>query len=285
MEKNLDRRFELGLKESKRICAKSNHHSAIKMLPRKKREACFCLNALLRQCDEIVDNTKKQEKTKISELKEWAKQWEKAYNQGHSRDLVMHAASKIFHEYSIPYEYIESFIRENRQDITKKFYKNFEELRQFMYGVASTVGLMTSHILGFSNKKALDHAESLGYGMQLTNIIRDVWEDFKQRGRVYLPLDEMEQFNVTKKHIENKDLCEDFKKLLEFQARRSYKFYERAGRGIKYLDKKTRFSVKLAINSYQALLDKIRKNNFDVFHEKPRFSRADKFMILLHSFC
>ena len=145
-------------------------------------------------------------------------------------------------------------------------YKNFEELRVFCYRVASTVGLMMSHVIGYEGD-ALPYAEDLGVAMQLTNILRDVGEDLG-RGRVYLPAEELAQFGYEESDLRGARRSPEFVKLMAFQAERARHFYAKSMPGIPMLRPEGRFAVEIAARVYRGILNEIEAMDYDVFRQR-----------------
>lgn len=250
-------------------------------LPKEKRQATQVLYAFFRMPDEIVDNPFCSDITEIKKsLLEWKKNWEQAYETGLSQDPVQGPAAKIFKKYSIPYSYSEAFLEAMIADTEKLRYESYEELKKYMYGSAAVVGLMMSHVIGFSDKKALEYAEMLGYAMQLTNFLRDIREDFEQRQRIYLPQDEMHKFGVSEDDIKCRRVSGNFKEFMKFEIKRARDLYGEAQKGLPLLSKDGRFAVKMASTLYSAILDKIEKQDYDIFSGRAHTNIAEKLFLL-----
>ena len=166
-----------------------------------------------------------------------------------------------------------------RSDLDKNRYNNFQELYDYSYKVASVVGLMTSRVFGYNDKRALEHAIDLGIAMQLTNILRDIGEDL-QRDRIYLPADELKRFGVSESDLFMGILSNEFSELMKFQVERARKYYEKADRGISMLTKDSLIPVYLARYNYSRILDKIEENEYNVFDKRAYLNRFEKLTIL-----
>jgi 15-cis-phytoene synthase len=258
-----------------------SYYFATLFLPKEKKQATQVLYAFFRMPDEIVDNPSCHDASGTKQaLFKWKDKWERAYKSGSCDDAVLDSSAKIFKKYSIPYSYSEAFLDAMIMDTEKTRYKNYNELKEYMYGSAAVVGLMMSHVIGFSENKALEHAEMLGYAMQLTNFVRDIREDFELRQRIYLPRDEMEKFGVTEDDIKNHRVPVDFKELMKFEIARARELYSEAEKGLPMLSKDGRFAVKMASRLYSAILDKIEKQEYDIFSERAHTNIAEKFLLL-----
>ena len=258
-----------------------SYYFATLFLPREKRRATQILYAFFRMPDEIVDNPSCRDTSAIKQnLLAWKNKWEQAYNNGSETDPVLGSSAKIFRMYSIPYRYSEAFLDAMIMDTEKTRYENYEELKKYMYGSAAVVGLMMSHVIGFSDKKALEYAEMLGYAMQLTNFLRDIREDFEQRQRIYLPKDEMEKFGVSEDDIKCHRVSGNFKEFMKFEIKRARELYSEAEKGLPLLSKDGRFAVKMASTLYSAILDKIEKQNYDIFSGRAHTNIPEKLLLL-----
>ncbi len=175
------------------------------------------------------------------------------------------ALGEIVRRYGIPQEYLDALLDGVEMDLTPRVYRNFEDLDQYCYRVASVVGLVMTHVFGATSDKALRHAAELGTAMQLTNILRDVGEDFGM-GRIYLPRDEMARFGVSEETIAAGSVTESIRRLLQFQITRAREYYHRAEPGIALVpDDGSRITVRLMSTLYSKILDAIERNDYDVF--------------------
>ena len=161
------------------------------------------------------------------------------------------------------------------QDLQVKRYATFEELAAYCYGVASTVGLMVMHIVGFSSPEAIPYAVKLGVALQLTNILRDVGEDWRA-GRLYLPSDEMAAYELDESDIEASCVDARWRRFMRFQIDRNRRLYREALPGISMLSRDSRLAVAAAADLYQAILLDIEQHDMDVFNRRAHISTWDK---------
>jgi phytoene synthase len=154
-------------------------------------------------------------------------------------------------------------------------YAHFEGLADYCYGVASTVGLMSMHIIGFSNQKAIRFAVKLGVALQLTNILRDIAEDYK-RGRIYLPQNELKQFGITDEHFQHGIVDEAWIAMMKFQIARTRSIYEESWPGIAMLNADGRMAIAAAATFYKGILNDIEKRGYDVFSGRANVSKWGK---------
>ncbi|MBW6474586.1 MAG: squalene/phytoene synthase family protein [Anaerolineaceae bacterium] len=235
---------------------------ASSLLPKQKREAARALYAFCRVTDDLVDCGNHD---LMSALELWRNQNHNSHEE--QKDELTLAWVDTRKRFNIPKHYGEQLIQGASQDLTKTRYENFDELAQYCYGVASTVGLMAMFIIGFKDENAFPYAIRLGVALQLTNILRDVGEDW-QRGRLYLPKNEMERFNITEKDIQSGIVTDKWRAFMRFQIERNRRLYAESLPGIELLNKEGRFAIGAAGELYQAILGEIEANDYDVFNKR-----------------
>ncbi len=238
-------------------------------LPYQKRRAMWAVYNFCRFTDDMVDNAQSTTPTELhSLLSDWEAELRRSF-EGRVRPNLPHmlAWHHTATEYKIPSVPPLELIEGVRMDLSKSRYANFEELRLYCYRVASTVGLMASEVIGYSDPGALEYAIELGIAMQLTNILRDVGED-AAIGRIYLPQEEMAQFGYTEEELLRGVVNERFIKLMNFQIARARECYQRAIPGIELLHKDCRLAITVAARQYSRILDVIERNQYDVFSKR-----------------
>ena len=247
---------------------------ASSLLPADKRRAVRALYAFCRVSDDIVDvATSPVEPT----LTEWRKRVLAA--QPARNDLVAVAWTDTRTRYGIPQRYAEQLIDGVARDLHQTRYTTFPDLATYAYGVASTVGLMSMHITGFSGPEAIPYAVKLGVALQLTNILRDVGEDW-QNGRVYLPQDELEAFGLTEADLASGRMDDRWQAFLRFQIDRNRQLYAEAWPGIALLDPDGKLAIAAAARFYEAILDDIEANDYDVFKRRAHVSAWGKLRLV-----
>ncbi|MEM9774278.1 MAG: squalene/phytoene synthase family protein [Chloroflexota bacterium] len=190
-------------------------------------------------------------------------------------NLVALAWADTRARFKIPLRFAEQLIDGVMQDMDTNRYYTFDQLASYSYGVASTVGLMSMHITGFSGQEAIPYAIRLGVALQLTNILRDVGEDWRN-GRIYLPVEELEAFGLTEENIAIGEVSERWRRFMRFQIFRNRQLYLDAAPGIKMLDKDGRFAIAASAGLYEAILQDIEKHDYDVFSRRSYVSTAGK---------
>lgn len=257
---------------------------ATRFFPKEKRLATEALYAFFRIPDDIVDVTNATDlKIAKQKLEAFEQHWRQAIDTGTSPDAVLRCTAWAFRRFSIPMEYGEAFLEAMKQDTAIDRYETYTDLEQYMYGSAAVVGLMMSYVIGFSDTRALVHAQALGEAMQLTNFLRDVGEDWRDRQRIYLPLEDLRRFHVTEQDILHGSLQEQVRALLQFEIARADALYAKAESGIDLLSKDGRFAVRAASRLYQHILREIERNAFDVFTKRARTSTPTKLGLLIRS--
>jgi len=261
----------------------TSYYLATLFLGKRLREAVFILYAFVRIPDEIVDNPPPGSNP-AQLLTDWKNDWILCYDTGKSQNDILLATRELFLRYHIPLALSIEFIDAMIADLTVTRYKDYTALRSYMRGSAEVVGAMLTHIFGFSSDRAFPHAEALGEAMQLTNFLRDVREDYDERGRIYLPQDLMTTHGVTedmiKHHAPTPEFCALMKKLVTISRVR----YRAAEPGIALLNPEARRAVTLASRFYEAILDEIERAHYDVFAKRVRTSRLRKFAIIIKTY-
>lgn len=236
------------------------------LLPPARRRAVRALYAFCRVTDDLVDRAEQDGR---AALESWRGRVF-APHPGHD-DLVALAWADTRARHSIPWSYAEQLIDGVARDLTHTRYESFEELSEYCYGVACTVGLMTMHIVGFAGQAAIPHAIKLGVALQLTNILRDVEEDWRA-GRLYLPRAELAAFGLSEADIAAGRATPAWREFIGFQIARVRQLYAQARPGIALLDPTGRLAIAAAADLYQAILDEIEARGGDVFGRRARVS-------------
>lgn len=242
------------------------------LLPKEKRRGARALYAFCRVCDNIVDE-QAAGSDPVAELARWRGQ--PPLSGSDSVDPVAIAWAHTRTRYHIPWRYGEQLIEGVSQDLSQVRYPTFEALAHYCYGVASTVGLMAMHIIGFASTDAIPYAVRLGVALQLTNILRDIDEDWRA-GRLYLPQDELAAFDLTESDIAARRVDDRWRAFMRFQVQRTRSLYDEALPGIALLDQDGRFAITAAAELYRGFLDDIEANDYNVFGRRAHLTTWDK---------
>lgn len=243
---------------------------ASRFLPREKRRAIRALYAFCRVTDDIVDEPKENA---ASALEAWRSRT--LGTEGDASDLVAQAWRDARSRFGIPEVYAEQLIEGVSRDLRRTRYEDFDSLARYCYGVASTVGLMSMHIIGFKDPNAIRYAVKMGVALQLTNILRDIGEDF-ELGRLYLPKDELALFGVNERDLASGRIDDRWRRFMRFQIDRARTLYKQARPGIALLDREGRFAVMAAAELYGGILREIESNDYDVFTHRAHLSARRK---------
>lgn len=247
-------------------------HLASALLPEEKRSAVRALYAFCRTVDDIVDRPTAAERD--ASLDYWRGQVQAASNTDQD-DPVAAAWADTLLRYRIPRQYALQLIDGVARDLTQSRYATFDDLSTYCYGVASTVGLMSMHIVGFESNEAVPYAIKLGVALQMTNILRDVGEDYRN-GRIYLPRDEMEAFGISESSLASGVVTDKWREFMRFHIARTRDLYSQAWPGIRMLEREGRLAIAAAGSLYRGILDVIEQNDYDVFSQRASVSTWSK---------
>lgn len=243
----------------------SSFYYSFLFLPKTKRLAITALYAFCREVDDIAD-AEMDNKIKLVKLEWWRSEIESLFN-GNANHPVSHALVPAIKNFDLKKEYFLEIIDGMEMDLNEVRFANFEELNLYCYRVAGVVGLLSASIFGYKDPATLEYAKKLGLALQLTNIIRDVYED-SLRNRLYLPLDELQQFGVTEQQIFNQDNSDAFHKLMTFHAERAHKCYRDA---FETLPEQDRYDQKTGIIMaaiYENTLNEMEEDQLQVLKHK-----------------
>lgn len=253
-----------------------NFYYAFRTLPSRKRRAIYAAYAYCRACDDIADDPMRlgEKRRLFAETRTRLK----ASRDGQADDPVFLAVADASRVYSIPGRYFEEVIQGVEMDLVRSRYRTWEELREYCYKVASVVGLICIEIFEYSDARARDYAVDLGLAMQITNILRDVKED-AQRGRIYIPLDDMAAFGYSEEELESGVVNDAFRRLMAFEADRARRYFESGERLFPLLSSESRVCPSVLHGLYSALLDRIESSGYRVFDGRTSLSTLEKLLI------
>lgn len=259
--------------------SKSSFYYAFNLLPAEQRDAMNTVYAFCRETDDIVDEGNLPDDFKHEKLRKWRIELEKSL-QGHSDYPLINKLSKTIQHFNIPLEPFFDLIKGMEMDLQKKRYLTFDDLQNYCYNVASTVGLMCIEIFGYRHPSAKDFAINLGIALQLTNILRDVKKD-AEKGRIYLPKEDLDKFNYFESDVLNNNYNENFQRMMHYQVERAKNYFDAATDCLNLEDKKAMFAARAMQHIYYRMLKKIVDADYDVYNNKIRISTAKKVGISL----
>jgi phytoene synthase len=251
--------------QDKAAASGSSFYYSFLFLPRDKRRAITALYAFCREVDDVVDECSDAQVAR-STLNWWRGQVADIYG-GKPQHPVAQALVPVVAQFNLAQELLLEIIDGMEMDLDQPRYSDFKSLQLYCYRVASVVGLLSVEIFGYSDRQTLKYAHDLGLAFQLTNIIRDVGEDAR-RNRIYLPMDEMQQFNVTAADILNARDSENFQKLMAFQIERAQRFYQQALAQLPAIDRKNQRTGLIMAAIYRATLDEVIASGCHVLKER-----------------
>jgi phytoene synthase len=257
--------------------AARNFYYGFLLLPREKRDALCALYAFMRHSDDLSDGAPGEGKG--MRLAAWRVALERALQGSYGTDPVLPAFHDAVVRYDIPPKYFRELIDGMEMDLTIGSYATFDELKDYCYRVAGTVGLSCLHVFGSSNPQAEELAENLGIAFQLTNILRDVSEDLAM-GRVYLPQEDLARF-ACDADLMARALTPALVALMRFEAERAWQFYRRGTPLLEAVSPDSRPALWALIRIYTGVLTRIENLRYDVF-ARPRvgLSAAEKLWVL-----
>jgi phytoene synthase len=241
------------------------------LLPEPKRQAARALYAFCRVSDDLVDHS--PDGDPLRELAAWRTRALAAHPSDADPVAVAWADTRL--TFNIPVRYAEQLLDGVASDLVKHRYQTFDELAAYAYGVASTVGLMAMHIIGFSGPDAIPYAIKLGIALQVTNILRDVGEDWRN-GRLYLPQTELQEFGITEDDIAAGRVIPRWREFMRFQINRARNLFAESFPGISMLNGDGRFSIAAAACLYEGILDDIEAHDYDVFSRRANIGAFEK---------
>jgi phytoene synthase len=274
-----DPRLRASYAECKRLNSLhgKTYYLATLLLPKEKRPFVHALYGFARYADEIVDdlNSTLTDEEKAAALISWGDQVLLDLRNGSSQDPIAAALVDTALKFNIPIAYFEAFLHSMKMDLTVTEYQSYEDLYEYVYGSAAVIGLQMVHVLGTVSPSDLNEAkiaaEKLGIAFQLANFIRDVGEDL-DRGRVYLPVSELQANGVTRSMLENKVLTPQIRNALKEQILRVRKLQDESDSGIKLLTPGSRECILAASELYCGIVDEVEKIDYEIFSKRAKTS-------------
>ncbi len=261
--------------------SRTNFYYSFSILPKHQRKAISILYAFCRITDDIVDEGEDREE-KTATLKRWAHELELGLR-NESRFPLLNQLNAIAQRFHIPVEHFFALIDGMQMDLDKQRYETFDELYEYCYKVASTVGLMCSEIFGYKNERTKQYAIKLGIALQLTNILRDVRHD-AERGRIYLPLEDLRRFGYSEAQLLRRERTPAFERMMRFEYERARSYFIEARLCLAQEDRLSFFAARIMDRIYSRILDRIEQRNFDIFASKISISTASKLWIVLKEY-
>jgi len=284
-------RLHTSYQECKELNSKhgKTYYLATLLLPKEKRPYVHALYGFARYADEIVDDLSSElsESEKAEKLNSWGDLVLADLKSGSSQDPIAAALVDTANKFDIPISYFEAFLHSMKMDLTVTEYHSYQDLYEYVYGSAAVIGLQMVSILGTESAEQFEAAkiaaEKLGVAFQLANFIRDVGEDL-DRGRVYLPITELQSHGVTRQMLENKVVTPQIKNALKEQIARVRKLQLESAPGIELLSAKSRECIKAASELYCGIVDEVEKIDYEVFSKRAKTSTSRRMKVAIPAY-
>jgi phytoene synthase len=251
--------------QDKAAASGSSFYYAFLFLPRERRAAITAFYAFCREVDDVVDEVS-DPGVAATKLAWWRNEVHQAFA-GQPTHPVMQALMPHTATYGIEERHLQAVIEGCQMDLEQTRYLDFAGLQRYCHLVAGIVGEVAARIFGQQDERTTEYAHTLGQALQLTNIIRDVGED-ALRGRIYLPISELQQFDVKAHEINKREYSERFTALMRFQAERAHGLYDQALALLPDTDRRAQKPGLMMASIYRTLLREIEAENFQVLHQR-----------------
>lgn len=266
-------RQHVDLATSYELCRRMNaahgrtYYFATRFLPASKRRHVHALYGFARYADDLVDHMDLSwEPTRRRKaLEAWSAEFLTSLETGHTEEPVLAAVLNTVRELRIRHDDLRAFLQSMAMDLEVVRYPTYDDLSAYVYGSAAVIGSMMLPVLGPTHPQARARAMDLGIAFQLTNFLRDVAEDW-DRGRIYLPLEDLDRFGVTEWDFHARHVGPAFRRLLAFEAQRTRALYRRAEAGWALLPPASQACIRIAHRLYREILDRIEAADWQVFH-------------------
>ena len=275
------------MQESRNITQKSASNLALAfvLLPKAKRDGMSALYAFCREVDDVADEETTPVIERRAKLAEWRADVRRACGKELPQFPVNQELQPVIRQYRLPFEHFDELLLGVEADLETNRYATYADLEQYCYRVASIVGLLSIEIFGYRDPRCREYAICLGQALQLTNILRDVKND-AERGRIYLPLEELERCGVQPSEILRFHYSPGFFQAATNVAQRARGFYGRARQALPSQDRRSMIAAELMGSVYWRLLRKLELDRFHVFGPDPvRLSKTHKLLLIFQTWC
>jgi phytoene synthase len=251
--------------QQKTVQSGSSFYYSFLFLPHERRRAITALYAFCREVDDTVDNATDESVARIKLA--WWRTEVSAMFKGTPTHPVTQAMQPHLAAFNIQEQHLQAIVEGMEMDLNQSRYLDYPGLQRYCWHVAGVVGILSASIFGVTDPQTLKYAEKLGLAFQLTNIIRDVGEDAR-KGRIYLPVNELQQFGVTAADILNARHSDKFEALMRHQAERARKVYDEAFALLPKQDRRAQRPGLMMAAIYRTLLEEIEHDNFQVLNQR-----------------
>jgi phytoene synthase len=244
----------------------SNFYLSFFSLPKEKREAISAVYAFCREADDSVDEPGDQDPRQL--LKDWRAEIARTY-EGHPTRPLTQSLAQAIDQFHLTRTSFDGVLDGCEMDLTTLRYPTFDALYAYCYHVAGEVGLLCMEIFGYRSERMKDYAVKLGLAFQLTNILRDVGTD-AERGRIYLPQEDLKRFGVSEDDMLQKRNTDHFRRLMAFEAKRAREYYTAAAALVTSVERPSVCAAEIMRAIYFNVLERIEQKNYDVFSARIR---------------
>ena len=251
--------------QQKTVQSGSSFYYSFLFLPPERRRAITALYAFCREVDDTVDDATDGSVARIK-LAWWRTEVSKMYS-GTPTHPVMLALQPHIATYQLEEKHLLAIVDGMEMDLDQSRYLDYPGLQRYCWHVAGVVGILSASIFGYTNPQTLAYAEKLGLAFQLTNIIRDVGDDAR-KGRIYLPVNDLQQFGVTANDLLKLQHSDKFEALMRFQAERAQAIYDEALALLPKEDRRAQRPGLMMAAIYRTLLDEIQRDGFHVLNQR-----------------
>ncbi|MBU3741072.1 MAG: presqualene diphosphate synthase HpnD [Candidatus Kapabacteria bacterium] len=261
----------------------TNFYYSFSFLPRAERNAINDVYAFCRMIDDIVDlpatDQERDVEHKRAALNVWRSNIESMYA-GRAVPAIAQPIARVVERYNLPKQYLLTVIDGCERDLTRRRYQTFAELKEYCYGVAAIVGLISIEVFGYRHEETKQYAINLGYALQLTNILRDIKQD-KDRGYIYIPLEDLERFKYSEQDLVGEVYNENFVALMAFQVQRARDHYHRARTMLRSDERRTMVAAQIMDAIYYRLLEKIELHDYRIYDRRISVRTSHKLLTAL----
>ncbi len=251
-----------------------NFHFAFSNLPPERYRGICALYAFTRTADDLSDDEPDPVKA-LANSKAWREAFDKALAGDTSAHAILPAVADTFSRYKIPPVYMHELITGTEMDARQNRYPRWQDTYLYCYRVASVIGIMTVHVFGFTDPRAVQFAEHTGIAFQMTNILRDLVED-AGRNRIYLPVEDLQSHGVSEAEMLAGKDTPALRKLVRTETERAKEYYKAGRELLPLIVPESRDGLGSLVAIYQRLLEEIERREYDVFSSRVSLSTAEK---------
>ncbi|PID70701.1 hypothetical protein CSB37_01290 [bacterium DOLZORAL124_38_8] len=269
----LSRKILLDFEYCKNIFEKlrpsSYNKFSLRLIPREIRNDIRVVFSFARYIDDLVDEVSSYLKDDAqNSLTVLQKEWEASKGNQFANNPIINSMRNIATKHEIPEEYFTLFFSAMNDDIKYQPIQTFSELENYMYRGSSSLAMIVSHILGYQKREQMAVAKQIGLAMHLTNLLKDIKDDYQQMNRVYIPNDLLQKFGIKPHSISDVQNSDQWKSLIQTLIKQARQYYQNIEENLNCLPSRGRKVAKLTLRIYQIFLTKIEENNYDVFSNK-----------------